>query len=227
MRRHVAVVVKEDLDRLIGALIETGLCEDQNFPSIRQLGSNWEVTFSGAEHVSIGMGDTEYENVYRELAERRSYNMRLADGGLLQLMYRFDANHLLQHRLAFYPSPSLRPFPEEPDAYMYDELFIDIIRRHIVPFPLRFDFDDREEIHVDITHPKSHLTLGDIRGCRIPVAGPLTPRWFIEFIVRNFYQDEQYNFAARLPVHRTRFRSSITERERGLIHVQVPSLMEV
>jgi hypothetical protein len=226
MRRHVAVVVKEDLDRLIGALIETGLCEDQNFPSIRQLGSNWEVTFSGAEHVSIGMGDTEYENVYRELAERRSYNMRLADGGLLQLMYRFDANHLLQHRLAFYPSPSLRPFPEEPDAYMYDELFIDIIRRHIVPFPLRFDFDDREEIHVDITHPKSHLTLGDIRGCRIPVAGPLTPRWFIEFIVRNFYQDEQYNFAARLPVHRTRFRSSITERERGLIHVQVPSLME-
>ena len=227
MRRHVAVVVKEDLDRLIGALIETGLCEDQNFPSIRQLGSNWEVTFSGAEHVSIGMGDTEYENVYRELAERRSYNMRLADGGLLQLMYRFDANHLLQHRLAFYPSPSLRPFPEEPDAYMYDELFIDIIRRHIVPFPLRFDFDDREEIHVDITHPKSHLTLGDIRGCRIPVAGPLTPRWFIEFIVRNFYQDEQYNFAARLPIHRTRFRSSITERERGLIHVQVPSLMEV
>ncbi len=226
MRRHVAVVVKEDLDRLIGALIETGLCEDQNFPSIRQLGSNWEVTFSGAEHVSIGMGDTEYENVYRELAERRSYNMRLADGGLLQLMYRFDANHLLQHRLAFYPSPSLRPFPEEPDAYMYDELFIDIIRRHIVPFPLRFDFDDREEIHVDITHPKSHLTLGDIRGCRIPVAGPLTPRWFIEFIVRNFYQDEQYNFAARLPIHRTRFRSSITERERGLIHVQVPSLME-
>lgn len=212
---------------MIGALIETGLCEDQNFPSIRQLGSNWEVTFSGAEHVSIGMGDTEYENVYRELAERRSYNMRLADGGLLQLMYRFDANHLLQHRLAFYPSPSLRPFPEEPDAYMYDELFIDIIRRHIVPFPLRFDFDDREEIHVDITHPKSHLTLGDIRGCRIPVAGPLTPRWFIEFIVRNFYQDEQYNFAARLPVHRTRFRSSITERERGLIHVQVPSLMEV
>lgn len=226
MRRHVAVVVKEDLDRLIGALIETGLCEDQNFPSIRQLGSNWEVTFSGAEHVSIGMGDTEYENVYRELAERRSYNMRLADGGLLQLMYRFDANHLLQHRLAFYPSPSLRPFPEEPDAYMYDELFIDIIRRHIVPFPLRFDFDDREEIHVDITQPKSHLTLGDIRGCRIPVAGPLTPRWFIEFIVRNFYQDEQYNFAARLPIHRTRFRSSITERERGLIHVQVPSLME-
>ena len=89
MRRHVAVVVKEDLDRLIGALIETGLCEDQNFPRLRQLGSNWEVAFSGAEHVSIGMGDTEYANVYRELAERRSYSMRLADGGLLQLTNQF------------------------------------------------------------------------------------------------------------------------------------------
>jgi hypothetical protein len=216
--------IKADLDGLITELIRTGICDDSNFTAIRSAGNRREVTFAGVEHVSIALGDIDYSEIHRELAEKRSYNMKLVDGALLQLMYRFERDRLLQHRLAFYPSPNLLPFQDDPDAYMRDELFIEIIQRRIVPFPLRFDFDERHGVHVDVTHPKSHLTLGDVKGCRIPVTSPLTPRWFVEFILRNFYQTETHDFVGGLPNHQVCFEDSIADSERRLIHLHVPSL---
>ncbi|WP_455232878.1 DUF2290 domain-containing protein [Geopseudomonas aromaticivorans] len=214
--------IKEDIDGLIAELIGMGICDDSNFSAIRSSGSTSDVTFSGSQHVSIALGDIEYSEIYRELAENRSYNMKLVDGALLQLMYRLEGDQLLQHRLAFYPSPNLLPFQDDPDAYMRDELFIEVIQRRIVPFPLRFDFDAREGVHVDVTHPKSHLTLGDVKGCRIPASAPLTPRWFVEFILRNFYQTETHDFLSCLPRHKLQFASTITGNEAGLMHMVIP-----
>ncbi len=214
--------IKIALDGLVAELIRVGICDDQNFSAIRTFGKQLEVTFAGAEHVSLALKDIEYLEVYRELAEKRSYNMKLVDGALLQLMYRLEGDRLLQHRLVFYPSPCLRPFPDDPDAYMRDEWFIEVIERRIVPFPIRFDFDDREDIHVDVVHPKSHLTLGDAKGCRIPVSAPLTPRRFVEFVLRNFYQTDERDFVSDLPRHDFGFDRTITMRESGLMHMVVP-----
>ncbi|MGD9888897.1 MAG: DUF2290 domain-containing protein [Halothiobacillaceae bacterium] len=214
--------IKEDIDGLISELIGKGVCDDSNFSAIRTSGSKADVTFSGSEHVSIALGDIEYGEIYRELANKRSYNMRLVDGALLQMMYRIEGNELLQHRLAFYPSPSLLPFQDDPDAYMRDDLFMEIVQRRIVPFPLRFDFDARESVHIDVAHPKSHLTLGDVKGCRIPVSAPLTPRWFVEFVLRNFYQTEVHNFVSGLPQHKITFPTSISANEVGLMHMVIP-----
>lgn len=214
--------IKEDIDGLISELIGKGVCDDSNFSAIRTSGSKTDVTYSGSEHVSIALGDIEYADIYRELADKRSYNMRLVDGALLQMMYRVEGDELLQHRLAFYPSPSLLPFQDDPDAYMRDELFIEIVQRRIVPFPMRFDFDAREGVYIDVAHPKSHLTLGDVKGCRIPVSAPLTPRWFVEFILRNFYQTETHDFIGGLPQHKIKFPMSITRNEVGLMHMVIP-----
>lgn len=214
--------IKDDIDGLISKLILKGVCDDSNFSAIRTYGSTVEVTFRGSEHVTIALGDIEYTKIYQELAEKRSFNMRLVDGALIQMMYRIEDNVLLQHRLAFYPSPSLLPFQDDPDAYMRDELFIDIVQRRIVPFPLRFDFDAREGVHIDVNHPKSHLTLGDVKGCRIPISAPLTPRWFVEFIMRNFYQTEQHDFVNDLPRHKMTFPETITANEERLIHMVIP-----
>ena len=214
--------IKEDIDGLISELIGKGVCDDSNFSAIRTSGSKADVTFSGSEHVSIALGDIEYAEIYRQLADKRSYNMRLVDGALLQMMYRVEGDELLQHRLAFYPSPSLLPFQDDPDAYMRDELFIEIVQRRIVPFPMRFDFDAREGVYIDVAHPKSHLTLGDVKGCRIPVSAPLTPRWFVEFILRNFYQTETHDFIGGLPQHKIKFPMSITRNEVGLMHMVIP-----
>lgn len=214
--------IKEDIDGVISELIGKGVCDDSNFSAIRSYGSMAEITFSGSEHVSIGLGDIEYAEIYRELANKRSFNMKLVDGALLQMMYRVKDGMLLQHRLAFYPSPSLLPFQDDPDSYMRDELFMEIVQRRIVPFPLRFDFDVREGIHIDTIHPKSHLTLGDVKNCRIPVSAPLTPRWFVEFVLRNFYQTENHDFIGNLPRHKIKFSASMSENEKGLMHVVIP-----
>lgn len=214
--------IRKDIDGLISELIGKGICDDSNFSAIRSYGHMVDVTFSGSEHVSIRQGNIEYADIYRELADKRSFNMKLIDGALLQMMYRVEGTALRQHRLAFYPSPSLLSFQEDPDAYMRDELFIEIVQRRIVPFPLRFDFDAREGVHVDTVHPKSHLTLGDVKDCRIPVSAPVTPRWFVEFILRNFYQTERHDFISDLPKHEIRFPASITQNEMGLMHMVIP-----
>ena len=131
------------MDAVLSSLIEHGIADDQNFPFLRQLSADsWELSFDGAEHVSIAMGEIDYSDIHQELSMKRSYNVKLIDGGLLQMMYRFQGDRLVQHRLAYYPSPILRLFQEDPEAYLRDELFLDIVSRRIVPFPLRFDFDE-------------------------------------------------------------------------------------
>lgn len=214
--------IKEDIDGLISELIGRGVCDDSNFSAIRSFSGGTDVTFSGAEHVSIALGDIEYADIYRELADKRSYNMKLVDGALIQMMYRVGDAKLLQHRLAFYPSPTLLSFQDDPESYMDDEVFIEIVRRRIIPFPLRFDFDARDGVHVDVVHPQSHLTLGDAKGCRIPVSAPLTPRWFVEFVLRNFYQTETHDFVSGLPKHKIHFEATITTNEMGLMHMVIP-----
>lgn len=216
-----AVTIKRDLEGLLTSLIECGIADDQNFPVLRPASNIvWEVTFAGAEHVSIAMGDIDYATIYKELSEKRSYTAKLIDGGLLQLMYRFEGERLVRHRLAYYPSPELRPFQEDPELYLHDELFLDIVSRRIVPFPLRFDFD--ETAARDVVHPMCHLTLGDVKGCRIPVSAPLTPRWFVDFVLRNFYLTDKYDFVSKLPNHRLYFDSTITANESRLIHIVIP-----
>lgn len=218
-----ARLVRADLDGLLGCLIERGIADDSNFTILRQRGLTWEITFTGAEHVSIAMKDTDYADIYTELASKRSYNVKLIDGGLMQLMYLFQGNQLLQHRLAYFPSPTLRPFSEDPDMYLKDELYLDIVARRIVPFPLRFDFDSRDGVHVDMFHPRSHMTLGDVEGCRVPVTSAMTPRWFFDFVIRNFYQTKKRDLVACLPKHFLHFSRSITAGEQSLIHISVPA----
>jgi hypothetical protein len=217
----IAQNIKHNLEELLTSLIESGIVDDQNFPVLRRIPNKaWEVTFANTDYVSITMDDVDYAVIQRELAEKRSYTAKMIDGGLLQLMYRFENGRLVQHRLAYYPSPDLRPFHEDPDVYLRDELFLDIVSRRIVPFPLRFDFN--EAAARDVVHPRCHLTLGDVKGCRIPVSAPLTPRWFIEFVLWNFYQTDKHDLVRSLPDHRLHFARTITANECRLIHMVVP-----
>lgn len=213
---------KDDVEDIVSCLIQIGIADDQNFPVLRQSSAEaWEVSFDGAEHVSIAMGDIDYSDIHLELSEKRSFSVKLIDGGLLQMMYRFEGERLVKHRLAYYPSPTLRPFQDDAEAYLRDELFIDIVSRRVVPFPLRFDFD--EVASADVAHPCSHLTLGDAKGCRIPVSSGLTPRWFAEFVLRNFYQTDKRDFVRELPGHRFTFDPTITDNERRVMHIIVPA----
>ena len=149
--------------------------------------------------------------------------MKMADGALIQMTYAFKREHLEQHRLAFFPSPSLEMFQNSPELYLDDEIYADIIAKNIVPFPLRFDFDARDELHAELEHPKSHLTLGQYKNCRIPVSAPLSPYRFMDFILRNFYNTAHGKYSDKLkPSATSGFEESISAKEKKIVYLQVP-----
>ncbi|MCS6938526.1 MAG: DUF2290 domain-containing protein, partial [Roseiflexus sp.] len=126
-----------------------------------------------------------------------------------------------KHRLVYFPSPYLRQFQSNPEAYFNDELYLEVVSRHIISFPIRFDYDVAAA--QDIEHPACHLTLGDFKGCRIPVSCPLTPCWFADFVLRNFYRTEHYNPAEKLPAQSITFHNTISPNEKMLIHLVIPN----
>lgn len=207
---------------IVRYLVEQSLVDDQNDTFVRQKrGGLREVTYRDGETTAFAFRDRSYEETYRILSESRSYNMRMIDGALIQMMYEFQRNSLIRHRLAFLPSPHLDQFQNFPEAYLADSLFADIVAREIVRFPMRFDFDVAS--HVEVEHPMSHLTLGQYKNCRIPVTSPLTPYWFASFVIRNFYGTESEDYANGLPIPNRGFSETISFRERQLVHVAIPS----
>jgi hypothetical protein len=143
----------------------------------------------------------------------------MIDGALIQMLYRFHSGILVEHRLAFFPNPNLESFQNEPDLYELDEVYADVISKNIVTFPIRIDYSPAE--HVNIHHPKAHLTLGQFKNCRIPVSEPVTPELFISFILRNFYNTAFNKYEEYFPVSDTRFEQCLTEQEYGIFHLRI------
>ena len=184
------------IKKITSNLIELGLCMDQNFPSMKKLNHSIEevnmCSIESSYNSSIFLKNMSYGDMYYELCRRRMYNIKMIDGALIQMQYRFNGNSIESHRLAFFPSPNLDIFQNEPDIYYEDEIYSDILDVRIVTVPLRFDFDDSEDqngnkVAIPVIHPISHLTIGQYKNCRIPVSSAITPYQFIEFIIRNFY----------------------------------------
>lgn len=177
--------VREQFEDLIERLISSSISVKQFSPSVRTI-TGGEILIGRRVSTSIALRDVPYDDAYRELDANDAYDVKLIDGGLLLLQYRFDASEkLIQHRLAYFPSPALPAVDEAPELYEQDALYGDITTKRLVRFPIRFDYAPGQ--HADLVHPASHLTLGQYENCRIPVAGPLAPSAFCMFIIRNFY----------------------------------------
>ena len=214
--------IRAQVDSTVRFLVEKGLADDYQFGIQRQVRTRMEIVFPNSEYVSTALRDMEYVELYGLFRRERAYNARMLDGALIQMMYEFGRQDLLRHRLAFMPAPHLRHFQDDPDVYLDDEPFGDIVARGAVPFPLRYDFDTRTGTHQDVAHAKSHLTLGEYPYCRIPVSAPVTPQWFIDFLLRNFYQHPSWDYASVALPRKDSFGESITPAERDVVHVVIP-----
>lgn len=214
--------IREQVESLTTDLIECSLCEEQKFPSMRNETSNIKRIDFGQSDLSIVLKNKPYQEIYNELLRTHAYNLRMIDGALIQLMYKFHKNSLQSHRLAFFPSPYLEEFQNNPEIYEEDCIYADIIKKNIVPFPIRFDFDCRKEVVIVIDHPQSHLTLGQYHNCRIPVSAPLTPSIFIDFILRNFYNTAYNKFSEKISKYNEVFNNTIEKLEQGLSYIQLP-----
>lgn len=212
------------INGIVAYLVERGLADDQQYAFQRGAPRGMvEVTFPGADAVSAALKDREYGRIYDEIRAARAFNARFADGGLIQMMYAFRDGRLERHRLAFFPAMRLEMFQAVPEVYLRDELDGDVVERDRVLCPFRFDYDNRDERHHVVSHPKAHLTLGQYEDCRIPLSAPMPPSRFADFVIRNFYDSAAAAYADGLPTHGRAFEESIHAEERNVVHVSVPS----
>lgn len=90
------------IQQLTVDMIESGLCDAQNFPSLKQSpGGITEIGISSVEN-SIFLKNISYCEMYTELLNRKHYNLKMIDGALITLLYRFQNNDLVAHRLSFF-----------------------------------------------------------------------------------------------------------------------------
>ncbi|MGK8472744.1 DUF2290 domain-containing protein [Stutzerimonas stutzeri] len=211
--------VHRQVEKLTADFVGLGLCNSQNFPSLRVDGDFAEISYSGVTDLSFVLKNQPYRDMYQELVETRAYNMLMVDGAIIQLMYQFQNGELTKHRLAFFPSPDLDEYQNNAEIYELDEIYADIVYRNIIAFPIRFDFDGRQEVYQEIHHPKSHLTLGQYKNCRIPVHVPVTPYLFLSFILRNFYNTAFKKHSENITAFKDSFEECIFPAERSIFHL--------
>jgi len=214
--------IYKQIEVLTVQLIESSLCEAQNFPSLKSSSGNIEEISVSHNDYSIFLKNIPYSEMFRQLVETKTYNMKMIDGALISLSYRFKQKCLISSRLSFFPSPDLEAFQNEPDLYFDDELYSDIMDKRIVTVPIRFDYDANEKTQKPITHPISHLTLGQYKNCRIPVSAALTPYQFLMFILMNFYSNAYVKLNSKFTKFKNCFNSTIFDEERELLHMNTP-----
>ena len=208
------------LEKLTTAMVGLSLSNDQNFASTHgNVDGDFEITVNNATSMSVALKNIAYRDIYRELEQARCFNFKMLDGALVTLRYRFRAGEVCEHSLSYFPSPDLDHFQNDPEAYLLDEIYADVIGRNIVPFPVRFDFSDDAVKFVELHHPYSHLTLGQYENCRIPVCSPLFPFAFGSFILRSFYNTAFRKYSDEIPAAALLFANTITANERKIPHV--------
>lgn len=213
--------VMQEIVMLTSKVIAIGISERENSPCIHIDGSFTDIGISGVKDISLALKNMCYEELYHAMHEEKFYNFKFPDGGLVQLLYRFENNEIKKHRLAYFPSPSFESFQNEAEIYMEDHMYTEVLDRRILPVPVRFDFDATDGVFEELLHPKSHFTLGQYKNCRIPVCSPITPFLFMDFILRSFYNTAMLNFSDQLNMQFTRFPESATALEKDRIHIRI------
>jgi len=212
-------IIYDQINQITSMLIGVGLSEQQNFPSEK----DGSIYIANHPDLSITLKNIPYSDIYHVLDSTKNYNIKMIDGALIQLMYNFDSSDtLVKYRLAFFPSPSLEEFQNSPDIYELDEIYADVILKNVVTTPIRFDYDPVNFIQID--HPKSHVTIGQYKNCRIPVAGAMTPNIFIDFILRNFYNTARSKYSVELNLDPSCiYEHCIDDLERNIVHLSFAS----
>lgn len=184
------------IDKITRSFLKSGISIDYNFPVRNENKLYW----GGLSDISyILKSEKDYETVYREIREKRDFNILFPDGAIFQFMYEFDSKgkEIVKQRLAYFPNTRTQILEnfEEYSRCHYDSLtlFSDIYIKRDLVCPVRFDFDNSEMSYKENDHSYSHCTIANYKNCRIPVSAPVTPYRFVKFILKNFYNELYIN----------------------------------
>lgn len=213
----------KQISTIIRKLIELSLCNDQNFPVVQKTHPTSIVVNPNSGHTSSLLKNIKYQELYDIIERTKNFHIKMLDSAYIQFMYEFDKRGILRHRLAFYPSPYLEEFQNNPEIYEYDEIYADIVDDRIHPVPLRFDYDKQYTFSDGLYHPTVHLTLGQYTNCRIPVSAPLTPYHFMRFILKHFYKTSIRKYYEELPVCSECFPDMLNDCDRSEVYLNIPS----
>lgn len=214
--------ILNQINRLTTDIISSGLCDAQNFPILKEYHHGIKEVTINTKTNSLCLKNITYNEMYVSLLENNTYNLKMIDGALITFLYRFQNNELISHLLSFFPSPNLEMFQNEPELYLQDELYLECYdNKRIVNVPLRFDFDIGDSF-IPIEHPKSHLTLGQYKNCRIPVTSALSPYQFLDFIIRHFYHPAYAKGICKLTKYNYNFGNVLDKKEKEMIYIHIP-----
>ncbi|GAB2472122.1 DUF2290 domain-containing protein [Xylanimonas ulmi] len=205
-------------------LIEKSLVDHQNFPARRTRSDDVVVLESDYWKTAPRMQEkVPYSQLYEGAFDASAYDLRFLDGALVQMRYEFSkrSGQLLRSSASFLPSPDLTAYQDDPQLYLRDEVYGDVVDPRVVPVPMRVDFDAGAA--VDLHHPHSHMTFGLYEHCRIAVTAAMTPWHFLELVLRSFYRTKDWLGTDELPGPRVKMPKTITPREQELGHFAVPA----
>ncbi len=211
-----------DAQRAIRFLTVKGLSDRENVPYLHRNGKWSSVTFKGADGLVKMLKDKPYSELYSEMLAEQIFTALMLDGSLIQMSYEVSGSQVNRHRLAYLPNPSMALFDDDPEVYLKDQLFADIVSRKVIVTPIRFDYDSRTNVHIPVIHPVSHLTLGQVASCRIPVSAPIAPSQFLDFILRSFYSEFRSKHGNDFPPIGRFGIESLHPLESQLIHLRIP-----
>ena len=169
----------KEIKNLIAKLASAGLTLRENFPVMK----NNFIVWPNYKSIAHAMKRIEYNRIYQQLLEDRSYHLLMGDGGILQMMYTFNktGNSIISHRLAYFPKPM---------GHDFNEAFIELPVESL-PVPVRFDYNlTNQSAETELFHTPSHCTFGNRQSSRIAVSQEITPNEFISFVLRLNYMPE-------------------------------------
>lgn len=213
--------IYKDINYVTEGVIQAGITDKESRPSMKKEGCIDIIGISGADDISIALKNLPYEDSYNLIIKNKFYNFVFADGGVIQMIYLFEQGQIWKHKLAYYPSPDFESFQNMSELYMEDCIYVEILDKRILPVPVRFDYDCTDGTFEDLVHPKSHLTLGQYKNCRIPVCSPITPSVFVGFILRSFYNTAYINFSDIINLKSHKFNQSATTNELSHVHIRL------
>jgi hypothetical protein len=145
----------------------------------------------------IFSAEADYEEIFKAGLRYRAYNFLLEDYSYFQFWHDSKYHHRTV-RYAYCPNPFelIRledKFSEKSAIYSgsdIHEAFQQALEEASLKIgrpPIRYDLalDD----HIEVEHPAAHLTVGGHTENRWPVSRVLTPKLFVLFICKHYYDD--------------------------------------